>query len=191
MAADSGSLSWWEDQGVRWPSRPGSAPDAAGSGKSGDALDKVAWEVLSGVVAAASTGDANAHAEVFRRWPADVPGEGRRASVYLWFLLRYRVAEVLGRRPAPEDLHELAVRVYPRFARLTRQDEGRLEATFRTVFDSAESPDHLRGSMFLILGTAALGALLDDAEPELAVMRPHLAEWWQRNADEFRDRGVR
>jgi hypothetical protein len=45
--------------------------------------------------------------------------------------------------------------------------------------------------MFLILGTAALGALLDDAEPELAVMRPHLAEWWQRNADEFRDRGVR
>jgi hypothetical protein len=35
------------------------------------------------------------------------------------------------------------------------------------------------------------GALLDDADAELAAMRPHLAAWWLRNGDEFRDRGVR
>ena len=34
--------------------------------------------------------------------------------------------------------------------------------------------------MIIVLGTAALGAMLDDAETELAAMRPALAEWWKR-----------
>jgi hypothetical protein len=40
------------------------------------------------------------------------------------------------------------------------------------------------------MGPAALGMLLDDPQTELTAMRPQLAEWWRRNADEFRDLGV-
>lgn len=109
------------------------------TGLSGDALDRAAWESLSGVILAASHGDANAHAEVFRRRPGQATAEGRRASLYLWYLLRYRVAEVLGRRPSPEDLGDLAARTYPRFALLIRQDVGQLEATFQTVFESSSA----------------------------------------------------
>jgi len=43
--------------------------------------------------------------------------------------------------------------------------------------------------------TAAMDApggrsLLDDPQVELAAMCPHLAEWWRRNADKFRDLGA-
>jgi hypothetical protein len=159
-------------------------------GQAGDALDVAAWGALRTAILAANKGDAQAHAAVFRRWPGDAAAEGRRASLYLWYLLRYRIAEVVGGRPSPEDLRDLAVRAYPRFALLIRRDVEQLEATFRTVCESAESQDHLKGGLFLILGTAALGSLLNDADNELSIMRTNMADWWHRKAGEFHARGV-
>lgn len=173
-----------------WTSGRGGPSGGDAGGQAGDALDVAAWGALRTAILAASKGDADAHAAVFRLWPGDAAAEGRRASLYLWYLLRYRIAEVVGRRPSPEDLRDLAVRAYPRFALLIRRDVEQLEATFRTVCESAESQDHLKGGMFLILGTAALGSLLDDADSELGVMRTNMADWWHRKAGEFRARGV-
>jgi hypothetical protein len=160
------------------------------TGRAADALDTAAWAALRAAILASSKGDADAQGEVFRRWPGDAAAEGRRASLYLWYLLRYRIAEILGRKPSSGDLRDLAVRAYPRFALMIRRDVNQLEDTFRTVYESATSPDHLKGSMFLIIGTAALGSLLDDADSELDVMREHLADWWHRKADEFHALGV-
>lgn len=173
-----------------WISGSRGSPGDDAAGQAGDALDAAAWDALRTVIMAASKGDADTHANVFRRWPGDAAAEGRRASLYLWYLLRYRIADVTGRKPSPGDLRDLAVRAYPRFALLIRRDVDQLEATFRTVYESAESPDHLKGGMFLIIGTAALGSLLDDADNELGVMRTHLVDWWRRKADEFHARGV-
>lgn len=179
-----------EDRCMSWISGRGGTLGGDAADQAGDALDAAAWDALHTAILAASKGDADAHAEVFRRWPGDSAAEGRRASLYLWYLLRYRIADVIGRRPSPEDLRALAVSTYPRFALLIRRDVGQLEATFRTVFESAESSDHLKGGMFLILGTAALGSLLDDAASELGVMRTNLSDWWRRKAAEFHARGV-
>lgn len=159
-------------------------------GTSNDPLGDQAWRALSTAIIAASQLNANDHANLFRRWPGEASDEGRRACLYLWYLLRYRVAEILGRLPTPEDLRNLAVQLHPQFARLIRGDESRLEATLRTLFETTTAEDHVRGGMFLILGTALLGVLLDDAEPQLAAMRPHLDDWWQRNAGRFGELGV-
>lgn len=97
---------------------------------------------------------------------------------------------LLRRRPSAEDLHELAVRFYPEFTRLIRGDESRLENTLLTVFGLAPEDRQIRGGMGVVMGSAALGVLLDDPETELAEMRPHLAKWWRANADEFHDLGV-
>jgi hypothetical protein len=170
--------------------KPRSSRSPEHASLSGDPLDRAAWEALRGAILAAGMGNANSHAEVFRHWPGSAAAEGRRASAYLWYLLRYRIAEVLGRRPTTGDLHDLVTRAYPRFGALIRGDEGRLEVTFRTVLEGTAAEDHLKGSMFLILGTAALGSLMDDADRELDAMRPHLLAWWRGVANEFQQMGV-
>jgi hypothetical protein len=125
------------------------------------------------------------------RYERDAPADAK-AGVYLWFLLRYRVAELLGRRPSPEDLHALAVRFGPEFAKLIRGDQSRLEDTLLTVFELAADGRKVTGGDAVVMGSAALGVLLDDdPEAQLTAMRPDLADWWRRNADKFRDLGVR
>ncbi len=151
-----------------------------------DGLDVANWNLLRESIAAAYRGDAGAHVAALRRLERDVPVDAQ-AGAYLWYLLRYRLAVLLGRRPSPEDLHELAERFYPQFAKLIRGGQAQLENTLLTVFDLAAADKRVKGGMAIVLGTAALGVISDDPETDLATMRPHLADWWRRNANEFLD----
>jgi hypothetical protein len=176
----------WEDELVRWVARGSRRASTGDAGPADDGLDGLSWDVLCQSVAAAHRGDAQAHAAPLLRYEREVPRD-TRAGVYLWYLLRYRVAELLGRRPSPEDLHALAERSYPAFARLIRGDRSQLEDTLFTVFGLACEGRKVGGGMGVVMGSAALGVLLDDPETELAAMRPHLAQWRRASADEFRD----
>ena len=151
-----------------------------------DDLDAVGWSLLRESVIAAHQGDAEGHAAALLRLERDLPVDVK-AGAYLWYLLRYRVAVLAGRKPRPEDLHDLAQRFAPSFARLIRGGQSELEDTLLTVFNFAAHGEPIKGGRAIVVGSAALGVLLDDAETELAEMRPHLADWWRRNANEFRD----
>jgi hypothetical protein len=65
---------------------------------------------------------------------------------------------------------------YPAFARLTRGDVRQLENTLLTVFGFASEDRKVSGGMGVVMGSAELGVLLEDPEPGMAVMRPHLAK---------------
>jgi hypothetical protein len=177
---------WWEDELVRWVARGSRQARAGDADPEEDGLDGLSWDVLYQSVAAAHRGDDEAHVAPLLRYEREVPHDGR-AGLYLWYLLRYRVAELLGRRPGQEDLHALAGCIYPAFAKLIRGDRSQLEDTLLTVFGLAAEDRKVSGGRGVVMGSAALGVLLDDPESELAAMRPHLAQWRRANADEFRD----
>ena len=177
---------WWEDELVRWVARGSRQARAGDANLADDGLDGLSWDVLCQSVVAAHRGDAEAHVAPLLRYEREVPRDGR-AGLYLWYLLRYRVAELVGRRPGPEDLHALAERFYPPFAKLIRADRSQLEDTLLTVFGLTAEDRKVSGGTGVVMGSAALGVLLDDPETELAAMRPHLAGWRRAHADEFRD----
>jgi hypothetical protein len=79
-----------------------------------NALDEVRWRLLSEAVTEAYRGDGGAAHVAWNRLEADVPADGQAAG-YLWYLLRYRIADYLGRRPTEEDLRRLARRRHSRY----------------------------------------------------------------------------
>ena len=178
-----------EDEPVRWVARASSQARAGDGNRAGDGLDGLSWDALCQSMAAAHSGNAEAHLAPLLRYERAAP-EDTSAGIYLWFLLRYRVAELLGRRPGREDLQAVAERYYPQFAKLIRGDKSQFEDTLLTVFSLAPEDRKVKGGDAVVMGSAALGVLLDDPEAELAAMRPHLAEWWQANAHEFRELGA-
>jgi hypothetical protein len=175
---------------VRWAGRSGRRADVEGSATGSDGLDVANWDLLHESVTAAHRGDPEAHVAALRRLEREVPVDAK-AGIYLWYLLRYRIAALLGRRPTPHDLRELGGRIYPEFSKIIRCDQGQLEDMLLTAFEFASEDRKVKGGRAIVMGSAALGVLLEDPEAELAAMRPHLAEWWRRNADEFRDLGLR
>jgi hypothetical protein len=174
---------------VRWAARRSRPAGSADGAPAAGGLDSLNWALLAGSVMSAHRGDAGAHVAALRRLERDVPA-GARVGAYLWYLLRYRVVAMLGRRPGPEDVRELARRFWPEFAKLIRGDHSQLEDTLLTVFRFAAEDRKVKGGRAIVMVSAALGVLLDDPETELAAMRPHLAQWWRTNADEFRDLGA-
>lgn len=149
-----------------------------------DGLDTANWDLLCESIAAAHRGNAEAHASALRRLENDLPVDVK-AGAYLRYLLRYRIAVILGHRPSHEDLVQISENFYPKFARIIRGDRSQFEDTILTVFELASEDRKVKGGRALVLGTAALGVMLDDPENELAAMRPNLAKWWQRNAEHF------
>jgi hypothetical protein len=155
----------------------------------GDGLDERTWETLCESTEAAHRGDADGHVAPLLRFERETPDDST-VGFYLWYLLRYRVAEVLGRRPSAEDLHSLAQRYNPQFSRLIHGDQRQLEDTLLSVFALADEDRKVKGGDAVVMGSAALGVLVDDPLAELAVMRPHLARWWQQNKMEFGTAGT-
>lgn len=170
---------------MRFTSRRNRSVSPVPADQADDGLDTANWELLREIVTAAYQGDAESHVAALLRLEREVPTDAK-AGAYLWFLLRYRVSALLGRRPRPEDLHELAQRYAPKFAKLIRGGQAELEDTLFTVFDFTTRGSKVKGGKAVIVGSAALGVLLNDVEAELAEMRPSLADWWARNATEFR-----
>ena len=154
-----------------------------------DGLDTAKWQILCEGVVASHDGDAAAAHIATDRLAAQVPFDSQ-VSMYLWYLLRYRVADMLGRRPSAEDLREIAGRVYPRFSVVIRGDGSVLENVLRTVFKLASKDEEVTAGRFVVAGMAALGVLLNDPVADMEAMRPHMADWWRRNLEKFRSQGI-
>jgi hypothetical protein len=154
-----------------------------------DGLDEPTWGILCESTEAAHRGDARAHVAPLLRLE-QVPPHDIVVGFYLWYLLRYRVAEMLGGRPSPQDLHALAGRYCPHFSKLIHGDQRQLEDTLMSVFAFADEDKRVRGADAVVMGSAALGVLLDDPAHELTAMRPYLAEWWLRNKADLESAGT-
>ena len=173
---------------MRWRSQSQTGP---GASVSGDGLDEGVWQMICDILVAAYHGDASAFIHATERLTQVLPLEGQRlAGAYLIYLLQYRVIDILGRSPTREDLQELAGRVSSKYARLLQVEASLLEDTLRTTFKLASPETEVKGGRFAVSSSATLGVLLDDPQADLEVMRPHLAEWWRRNAEKFQNRGV-
>lgn len=159
------------------------------AGSLGGELDADIWRILSKFIAAASRGDVNATRDAIPRLESELPNDGQ-AGMIVRYLLEYRVIDLLQRRPTPDDLHELAMSAWPRFAEVVNANEGMLEDLLRTVFEFAAEERKITGAAMIVLGSVALGALLSDPVAELETVRPRLETWWQRNAPDFRHRGI-
>jgi hypothetical protein len=173
---------------VKWRSQSRSGPrgDAFGDG-----LDQGVWQMICDILAAAHQGDADAFIRATEQLTQTQPLAGQRlAGAYLLYLLQYRVIDILGRRPTLEDLQQLARRASPKYGRLLRVEASLPEDTLRTTFKLASPEREVKGGRFAVSSSATLGVLLDDPQPDLEVMRPHLAEWWRRNEEKFRDLGA-
>jgi hypothetical protein len=161
--------------------------DIGRSNGSRDALDETTWQILCAAAIAAHRGDVHASHMATRRFDIDVPVDGR-AGTYIWWLLRYRLAQLLGRRPSRGDLTQIAGYTEARFG-IVIQDASLLEDLLLTVWRLAPPGRQVTGGRFLIAGVAALGVLLNDPAADLEAVRPDLAAWWQKNLDKFRAQG--
>jgi hypothetical protein len=81
-----------------------------------------------------------------------------------------------GRAAQPEDLHALAERFHPEFARLIRGDQGRLEDTLLTVFALAADGRKVTGGD---AGTGARRRAVEKSASELAQL------WRDARADQI------
>lgn len=155
----------------------------------GDGLDEANWRILCGAVETIHGGSVDAAANATRRFDTDVSVDGQ-AGMYIWYLLRYRLVDMLGHPPDANDIHDIAERFRPRFEKVIRGDRNLLEDTLRTVVSLPSQGEQVSGGKFVALGVAALGVLLDNPDADLRAIRPHLAAWWRKNLEKFRARGV-
>ncbi len=159
----------------------------------GDGLDDLAWSRLRVILEAAARKDAAGYAEAGLWQP---PGFGlagqQRTGLYLFYLLGFRVKEVLlTQKPTPEQLHDLAVTIYPGLrAILDRADQAHLEETLRTAFDLPPAGTGVSLGEFAVFAAAAVGLLSDEPDQDLARIRPRLASWWNRNYESFVTQGL-
>ncbi len=150
-------------------------------------LDEEIWRRLAAALAAANRGDAKGFLRLVQRIDAGLSAQRRdESSNYLAFLLKYRVAEILGRRPTAEDLHDLAVQAHPKYAKVVRLPTVMLEDTLRAVFKMPPTGPQESGARLFISGLAAAGVLLNDPQADLAILRPPLAEWRSSNLAQWR-----
>lgn len=101
---------------------------------SADGLDEDAWQCLTSAVVAANRSDGNGMAMYIRRFEALPDDKIDAATRYLWYLLRFRVVQLLRRRPTAEDLHELASRTYPRYRQVVRESGSRSRTLSEHIF---------------------------------------------------------
>jgi hypothetical protein len=125
-------------------------------------------------------------------WPTELPLAGQqRSSMYLWFLLNYRIQEILQRRPSPSDLHDLALATVSKVRDiLIRIDESKLEEVYRVVFEITPVGSGLDPGEFSAVGLVALGVLLTEPTEQLAAMRREMTDWWSRNYRRFQKLGL-
>jgi hypothetical protein len=153
------------------------------SPSSPDGLDEEIWQRLADVLAAANRGDDDTFLKLLKRIDAGWSDHMRNeASIYLFYLLKYRIVEMLARRPDAGDLHAIAVRIHECYARVVREPAATLEDTLRAVFDMAPTGPQESGARLFVSGVAAAGVLFNDPSSDLTVIRPHLAEWRFRSA---------
>jgi len=144
--------------------------------------------MLGQAVVAAHRGDgAAAHAATVRL-ANHVPYDGQ-VSTWIWWLLRHRVAQILGRRPGYGDISQISGYRESQFGLVVR-DEELLKNILLTVWKLAAPQQEVTGGQFVVAGVAALGALLQDPATDLEAARADLAAWWRSNLEKFRAEGI-
>jgi len=173
---------------VRWRSQGQPEPN---EGVISDGLDRGVWLAIYDILVAAHKEDPDTFIQATERLTKTLSLKMQRlVGAYLFYLLKYRVIDILGRKPTREDLHELAGLASLKYARLLQVEDSLLEETLLTTFKLVPPETEVKGGRFAVSSSATLGILLDDPQADLEVMRPHLAKWWNRNAKKFRDLGV-
>jgi hypothetical protein len=147
-------------------------------------IDEVRWRILCEAVAAAHDGNPAAAQAAWNRLETEIRVDGQ-AAAYLWYLLRYRIFDYFGRRPAEQDLARLAQRLHPLYARVLRGDISELEDVLRSVTNMISEDRRITGGRFVVVGIVALGILLDDPQSQLDQIKPYLVDWWQRRGWEL------
>lgn len=150
-------------------------------------LDDGVWQLLCDAVAAVHNGDAaEAHAatdRIARRVPFN-----SEPALYMWWLLRYIVAEMVGHRPSAGELAQLAETVKPKAMRVI-PDPAVVHNTLLTVWKLATEAQTMAEGRLLVGMIIALGVLLDEPGEQMEAARHHLANWWARSRDEYEARG--
>jgi hypothetical protein len=161
----------------------------ASEAQAGDGLDEEIWRRLEAIVGAGLAGDADEFADLWQRLEREVTDHQRGlAGIYVWYIVEYRVHEILQRRPTPQDLQQLAGTANSRFATLIRQTEASLEDTLCTVFKFASGDRQVTGGRLLVAGSAAISVLFNDTAA-LQKVRAPLARWYAAHAAKFRELG--
>jgi hypothetical protein len=166
-------------------------PSQGGLAEQHDGINEEAWLRLCEAVIAAHRFDGLGHAQALLRWRREValPIQ-QRAGAYLLYLLWRHIKTLLGRKPSPEDLRELAISIYPRFRDQLRGSEIQLDAVLRRAFGYTLPAAQVTPGEFMVFGSVALGLLLAEPQRELDLMRPGMASWWHKNKDRFREEGL-
>lgn len=158
----------------------------------GKVIEEQVWNTLAETVKAANRCDADAYAQWITRWSRELPLQARhQCGLYLWYMMQYRIKDLLRREPTPADLHQLANNAYPQFREvLSKAEEIHLEEALRRALEFKPLEIRLTAGEFQLFGAAALGVLLSDPEHDMEAMRPSLEVWWSRNRERFASLGV-
>ncbi len=155
-------------------------------------LDEEVWERLTAMIMAAHGTDRESFLALVWSFSQEVelPGH-QRAGLYLWYLLRNALGgKVGGRVPTDDELARISRDYVARFSALVNADRPILEDTFRKVFERAPLKKEIGPGDLLMLAPAALGVLYSDPGAELSRMKPHLNNWWLKNAEKFHSEGL-
>lgn len=107
--------------------------------------------------------------------------EAKDAAVrYVYYLLWRRLIGIAQRKPTPEDLERIAQDIYPKVTTVSTIEQSSLAGMLRDVFRKDGTPEGPMGYGFVIFGIAALAAMLEDPESDLADLRPYVDDWYQR-----------
>jgi hypothetical protein len=135
-------------------------PTSPGTGLPGDGLDGELWERLSDIMAASSSGDANAFTALLASYNAEIADEKRStASAYVTYILRFLIIDPLHRRPTGADLRRVADQIFPRYAMVVRAPADLLEATLRAVFQMPQPRMRYDSAQMFVSAVAAVGVL--------------------------------
>jgi hypothetical protein len=158
---------------------------ADGDKPAADGLDDDMWHRVVDLVLAASKGNPRRFTAL-AQW-GNVPlGRQHRGALYVRYMLRYRLAEIVGHRPIGEDMHELAETAYPRYARVLNRDRDFLEDTLREIYDIETLGASIDPAPLVLSSAVALAVLLDRPEHQMAAMRPALAKWYAENYESLK-----
>jgi hypothetical protein len=156
-----------------------------------DGIDDQVWRRLVSAIAAGSRGDADEMVRYWSEHERQISNDQRGlAGVYVWYILQYRVIEIVDRVPTVGDLSGLVNNIYPKFARLILRDEDYLLRVLMSIFNLISPEQQVRGGEIVVSGSAAISALLENPAGELILIRPHLSQWLMRNRSRLDELGI-
>ena len=159
-------------------SRGANVPDDVSAAPSADGLDDEVWQRLVDLMSAANEGDTRAWLAMGKHFDDGLSDDRKRESnLYVWFILRFRVIELVQRRLTAGDLNAMALRAFPKYTKILRLPVIFLEDTLRTSFRMPSIGEQPTDNYLFLSAIAAAGVLLEDPAADLVSIRPRVARW--------------